>query len=948
MERNNDEKQIVRYLLGQLGEDEQRRVEERLISNDEYFELLLVAEDDLIDDYVKSKLPAGERERFEAYFLSTPERREKLGFARALLDYVSAESAAVQIKAASSPPRAAWWRQLASAQSLRLAAAAIVLVAAGLGAWRIFFYQSEVSKGMTALNNAFPAQRPVESRISSLDYRPFTTTRGGDQGQVDRLSLNRAERILFDEAEGHPSAASLHALGRLYLAEKKFDEATGVFEKALKLDDKDARLHSDLGAAWLERAKIDRSKGEDGKSFEGFARSLEHLSKALELNGSLLEALFNRALCQEYMLLYREAEKDWKSYLEKDPGSKWADEARQKLKETEERNQQSTQNREQLFQDFLDAYKAKDESRAWKIINQAREPTGGYIENRLIDDHLDLVAKGREGEARDRLDAFVYASEVAYRQAGDMFLPDLARFYKRATPAQRKGVSEARSLMNSGHDNYSKSNFDAALKSYNEAKEGFERAGNSCEAVYAACLIGNCYVQQSKAEQGLALLQPLAETYEKKSYRWSLARTLNVICTANQYLRDFSMAISNGNRSLALSEEIGDVIGAVRTRYLLAAAYRFVNDSEKALDLYVKDLSLARAYMPQPAQLWRHYASISLAFDQIGFDGAAVAFQQEALQLATEANAPRFICRSYSFLGFILAERGDYAEAAANIKRAIEIGNTLGEQRVRVEALAYSFLQLGYVYRNLGDFDKAIESYDQAIQSYGELDSKFFDYLARKERLLCCMEYDGCPSVEQEVETVLRLFEQHRTKILEESIRNTFFDAEQTIYDVAIEYEYFKKGDLKRAFEYSERSRGRSLRDLISKNVEIIDDHENPDMKHGEVSQPIGVEEIQARMPRQAQIVQYAVLKNHILIWVVTGDRLSSASQSIATGDLNKRVNRFLELIPSESEDDREALSREAAYLYNLLIKPVEQMLGGEQLCIVPDKILNYLPFGAL
>jgi CHAT domain-containing protein len=54
-------------------------------------------------------------------------------------------------------------------------------------------------------------------------------------------------------------------------------------------------------------------------------------------------------------------------------------------------------------------------------------------------------------------------------------------------------------------------------------------------------------------------------------------------------------------------------------------------------------------------------------------------------------------------------------------------------------------------------------------------------------------------------------------------------------------------------------------------------------------------------------------------------------------------------MVRGGADSDQATLSAEAASLYELLIKPVEGMLDRHKtLCIVPDKILNYLPFAAL
>ena len=152
-----------------------------------------------------------------------------------------------------------------------------------------------------------------------------------------------------------------------------------------------------------------------------------------------------------------------------------------------------------------------------------------------------------------------------------------------------------------------------------------------------------------------------------------------------------------------------------------------------------------------------------------------------------------------------------------------------------------------------------------------------------------------------------------------------------------IDFEYRRKGDVKRAFEYSERSHGRSLRDLISTNVKIVDNPPSPDVKFAQVSQASRLEEIQLGIPEDTQILQYSVLKRSILLWVLSKNAFNSASVDISSDDLDRHVNRFLHLVTKTSLDDLAEFTDEADYLYDLLIKPVEHLLDRDkQLCIVP------------
>lgn len=69
---------LKRYLLGQLAEPQMREIEERYLAEEEFFKELLQVESELIDQYTSGQLPPEERKQFEAYFLSSIERRKRV------------------------------------------------------------------------------------------------------------------------------------------------------------------------------------------------------------------------------------------------------------------------------------------------------------------------------------------------------------------------------------------------------------------------------------------------------------------------------------------------------------------------------------------------------------------------------------------------------------------------------------------------------------------------------------------------------------------------------------------------------------------------------------------------------------------------------------------------------------------------------------------------------
>ena len=59
-----EEKQLCQYLLGKLAEDEQRQLEEQLMTQDNLLEQLEVLEDELIDEYLRNTLSDKDRREF--------------------------------------------------------------------------------------------------------------------------------------------------------------------------------------------------------------------------------------------------------------------------------------------------------------------------------------------------------------------------------------------------------------------------------------------------------------------------------------------------------------------------------------------------------------------------------------------------------------------------------------------------------------------------------------------------------------------------------------------------------------------------------------------------------------------------------------------------------------------------------------------------------------------
>lgn len=94
-ENQPNEQNLRRFLLGEMPEDERSDFEAQFIFDNELFENLRVAEDELIESYIRGTLEVSEKSKFENNFLATPKRRERVEFTRQMFDKLKSENAAV-------------------------------------------------------------------------------------------------------------------------------------------------------------------------------------------------------------------------------------------------------------------------------------------------------------------------------------------------------------------------------------------------------------------------------------------------------------------------------------------------------------------------------------------------------------------------------------------------------------------------------------------------------------------------------------------------------------------------------------------------------------------------------------------------------------------------------------------------------------------------------------
>jgi tetratricopeptide (TPR) repeat protein len=189
-------------------------------------------------------------------------------------------------------------------------------------------WQRSEEPALQALVAAVGTERTFVPRLTGgFAHGPVRgPVRSGNAGSATLSPDVRIAAAQIEKETGtQPSPQGLQARGIAALVVGDLDRAVVALEDSATGGTSDARILNDLASAYLVR-------GEQTKNTDDLSKALATLNRALELDRTLPEVLFNRAYALERLALVSEAREAWQAYLTIDNRSGWADEARARLR----------------------------------------------------------------------------------------------------------------------------------------------------------------------------------------------------------------------------------------------------------------------------------------------------------------------------------------------------------------------------------------------------------------------------------------------------------------------------------------------------------------------------------------------------------------------------------------------------------------------------------------
>jgi CHAT domain-containing protein len=820
----------------------------------------------------------------------------------------------------------------------------IVMIASCLVGYFAWYRQSSDEGTLARVRDIYQDTRSLQARVTGgFAHREYVETRNpGDPTGVDESRRIALLSELDHEVFTHQRAASRHNLGKLFMLHGDMGPAEQQLLLALKERAHDARLLTDLGALYYERTRKEIKEG-----YVLLHKAAEHLSNAIEIDPKLPEAWFNRALCYERMNLFLQAESDWKQYLMLDSGSPWAEEAREHLNGLRERAMRLEKQEQNVQAEFRVAETAGDEGKLRELVAAHFVPVRNLAMDQLFDQYLSAAIAGEKDQAEQYLRRLNHIGRLIDETKGDRIVRDAVDFAARGSLEVKKKIQDIHRTLQQAAQEHSRGNAGAACDLFAKARAAAERIGDNFHAEFATLGLARYYHRKDEAKGFDTLRNRLVTDSERRNHLQIYAKALLTLANVEGAEQRLSLSLEHSKQATEIARELGDTETAINGLRFVGFAYDSLGDHDSAIRSLFEASSLLRDSWVKPIMT-------AIACDEMSdalFRGdkyiIALPYQREAVRMCEQSGNTTFLAYMVQRLGLIYGMLGRHEEAMNYLRDALARAEAVPDQMARLQLQIDISTKAGEFYLKQKKIDEAIATYRRAIENIGGGNMRFHLSSIHQGLATAYLANGQEAEAEKELKASIRLAEEAREQISDAQSRGAFLASHQNIYRAMVSFQFFNKHDQAQAFNYAEIAKGRELLDALAGSTKVNTADGQIKLTISRSAIPLTLDHLQSALPANAQLVQYVSGEKNLMIWLVTRDRLLTAKADISAENLRSKITAYLDELRKLGNLDR--LNSHASDLYQMLIAPIGKELDPNRaLCIVPDGVLQDLPFAAL
>ena len=362
-------------------------------------------------------------------------------------------------------------------------------------------------------------------------------------------------------------------------------------------------------------------------------------------------------------------------------------------------------------------------------------------------------------------------------------------------------------------------------------------------------------------------------------------------------------------------------------------------------------------------------------------------------------------------IGLVYSELGEKQKALEYYSQSLPLSHAVGDRSGEANTLN----NIGLVYSELGEKQKALEYYSQSLPLSRAVGDRSGEANTLINIAYVKATQGNLTEALTNIEASLKIIESLRTKVASPELRTSYFATVQNYYEFYIDLlmqlhkTQPKSGYDTKAFEASERSRARSLLELLQeanadirqgvapellqkerslqqqldaqekRRIEVLNRPNHIPAQEAELEQqrqtliaqyqdiqtqirttspryaaltqpqPLTLTQIQQQiLDENTILLQYSLGKYRSYLWAVTKTSITSYELPKAA-DIEKVARNFRDTVTNRlyrNIPNKVAEANNA--LSQIILQPAAAQLGQKRLLIVGDGVLNYLPFAAL
>ncbi|MEG5233159.1 tetratricopeptide repeat protein [Microcoleus sp. AT9b-C3] len=522
--------------------------------------------------------------------------------------------------------------------------------------------------------------------------------------------------------------------------------------------------------------------------------------------------------------------------------------------------------------------------------------------------------------------------------------------------------------------------------------------------------IGQVYDDLGEKQKALEYYSQSLPLSRATGDRGREATTLNNIGVVYSKLGEKQKALEYYSQSLPLSRAVGDRIGEAGTLNNIGLVYSDLGEKQKALEYYSQSLPLSRAVSDRGREATT-LNNIGLVYSDLGEKQKALEYYSQSLPLFRAVGDRSGEAMTLNNIGAVYSDLGEKQKALEYYSQSLPLFRAVGDRRG--EAMILN--NIGGVYSQLGEKQKAREYYSQSLPLSRAVGDRSGEAATLSGIAYAKRDQNNLTEALNDIESSLKIIENLRTKIASPELRSSYFATVQNYYEFYIDLlmqlhkTHPKSGYDTKALEASERSRARSLLELLFESNANIREGIDPDLLQQEKSlqqqldaiekqrietisspnpnqtkiaeidkqrlalleqyqqlqtkirtaspryaaltqpQPLKLPEIQKQiLDENTILLQYSLGPDRSYLWVVTSTGLTSYELPKQV-DIETAARNFRDAATSPIQRDiPQQVAEASANLGKLILQPAAAQLGNKRLLIIPDGVLHYTPFPAL